>query len=1446
MKRHVKQVKSGLRCPSRPTRRPRLALGFVVAAVGWAVVYPSGSYARVNPLVIIERQIHKANMLIVLDTSGSMTGVPGGAFSSATEAGVDCKNGVNCKASGIQAACRSSGHICMTDADCRVGHCTLTSAVTCSADTECPAIPSKCSLTGDTCSETAPCPGQPSTCSATGVTCDGTHPCAAYATCKYGGAVCTNPGGQCAAAHYCQKDLTKSCTTDAECPQSSSGGNCAAGGTPPSGCSTQEDCPVRTRCETTDETCQGAEDCPGPSKGRCSDNGDTCTNNHQCNDGATCVYWTNACVGPTNPCILPHSKCDSIPSSHNDCIAQTNTCTAHPNTCVSPGSNTCDLPDSSTDTCEESNHGPPGPIRMCAQAMTVCNNNGDCPAGDSCGAATSRMMIAKQAINSLVSKNYDTVNFGLMTFYQSGYFPYYPATSGAPPTTVTVFEDHDKLVANGCFTEAWGPTPTCTIAGTSLTLQRLQNSLYTVPTGPGTSVPANQNYCGLICEIRPNIGTGLYEGSYYTYSGASGNTGAEASVQPSYAGKDIKISGVDHTYYEALTNYYSGGTPPPFTFTNCEVTKACGPRCGGRWDANLAPFIDTSDNPAVAHNNALLLAKSLEPASYGGLMAFWSTPTGCTLENTETPTVNTSAYHYMQTVIDGDVSLNVSPDPLRCRANYVMLVTDGAANGPGDIDAENNSVCAVDACAAADPVAAGCTCRSVLAAWHLRQNLGVKTFVVGFSGDAARGTISEIINDNIARAGGTDSGDDGVAPFAYLAQNDTELATALQLAVLSAIKGSYSTAPTSSSAGTQQATTVAEGRYALDSRMDFPEWKGHLFAYDLQTAATPCVNDPDMLCPTIVWDAYTMLQRMDWKTRRIYTWDGTNMVKFQVASDGSITNQAALAALGLGSTEEEAGRAARWALGDPSYGNQAVLGAIVNSTPIDIASPGDVPQPGGHDFFLAQQNRPHLVYVGSSDGMLHAFFLETTRVGTTTYLAGTEAFAFVPPEMLAVIRRQYVQGGQRPSPYDHIFGIADSPKAKSLCVSGCSDAATAVWKTLLLQTEGYGGSESFVLDVTSPFSAAGLADPPVRVQWHSDFGTHKAAYDAALGQTVSLPAFLFNKTDARDDYRLIFTSGYPVTSGSDTQGRKLITALARNGTIATEHTLSPNPSCSLEYTNLTDVATARDFARDQADKLLAGYFGDTHGQLWRYRLGGTPSVAMDFGCSHPLHFAPTVVQLDRDSFATSHAHEIYPVQVTNSSLDFDSNMPPLTPSKMVFWKEVATTDDGGNIVDVARDLTWNDGVGKIELTVGVDAEICGVTETDTHGHVTCKESMPLSARPTATPLGLLKSDASGFQVFTMWYAPSADSCNKGQTYFAIHEASAGGAVTQKVGAAVAAEPVTSPVVMHGQVLLFGAAGSYDITALSPSIISPGRALPPGAPGTTPGQFQRYNWTEIMQ
>ena len=73
--------------------------------------------------------------------------------------------------------------------------------------------------------------------------------------------------------------------------------------------------------------------------------------------------------------------------------------------------------------------------------------------------------------------------------------------------------------------------------------------------------------------------------------------------------------------------------------------------------------------------------------------------------------------------------------------------------------------------------------------------------------------------------------------------------------------------------------------------------------------------------------------------------------------------------------------------------------------------------------------------------------------------------------------------------------------------------------------------------------------------------------------------------------------------------------------------------------------------------------------------------------------------------------------------------------------------------------------------MGNNSEICGVTEVSGSGTVTCKEAMPIRARTTAPPIGILTKATSGFQVFTTWYSAAPDGCTKGQTYLTIHDIS---------------------------------------------------------------------------
>lgn len=261
---------------------------------------------------------------------------------------------------------------------------------------------------------------------------------------------------------------------------------------------------------------------------------------------------------------------------------------------------------------------------------------------------------------------------------------------------------------------------------------------------------------------------------------------------------------------------------------------------------------------------------------------------------------------------------------------------------------------------------------------------------------------------------------------------------------------------------------------------------------------------------------------------------------------------------------------------------------------------------------------------------------------------------------------------------------------------------------------------------------------------------------------------------------------------------------------------------------LADVATAKDFAKDQRGKLLGAYVGDTWGRLWRYTPTGA-NLVTNLGCQAPLHFAPTVVQLDRDD-PSNYSHELYLVQVTNSPLDEVTEN--FAPSKMIIMRE---KPDGGGILGV--DALFGT-AGKIVLTAGQADGLCGMTNPGGG----CATPLPASARPMGTPTAILKRDGSGFQIISLWYVPDANGCSKGTTYLALHEV-VNGAATQKQGLKIANEPVTSPVVAAGRIFVISSQGAMSIDGDLAATFVPGTAQSPRS-GVGVGRFNILGWTEL--
>jgi hypothetical protein len=1092
--------------------------------------------------------------------------------------------------------------------------------------------------------------------------------------------------------------------------------------------------------------------------------------------------------------MLPRQEC-TIRFTDNRCEDR-NPCVPAPNRCTGAAINRC-LDGVDGDLCNASSTVTGS--RMCRIGQNRCHRDSDCTiGGDSCGPATSRMVIAKRVLRNIVAGNANVVNLGLMTFYQAGYFPYYELT-GTTSATRSLEIKQGTLRAARCYSRRDGLASSCTVNEQTYRLRSTSNSKYLIK-GHGNEADkyVDVNYCGWFCQI-PGVGTGIFRGAYYEYLDTVGAQGP-LTVLPSYRGKTFTQNGKTYRYYDSRPDYYNGGPPPPISVPSC--AGACSAQCGARWDTQLAPFLTSDDSQTSVDNVIAQFNQALEPASYGGLIAYGGTPTGCSLRNDAKPDPNHSAYHYMQQV--------KAEDSLQCRLNYVMLITDGEANGPGD------HACDSSACAADDPVASGCTCRAVLAAYSMRQSLGVKTLVVGFSTDASAGSGFQT-NDNIARAGGTDMGNDGRAPFAYAAANEQALKEVIQEAIYSAVEGSYATSPSTASQGSKQGSSYTSGNLVMDSRVDFPSWRGHLIAYEVGADA-----------PTLKWDAAAKLEAMDWRRRRVYTSDWNNKV-FLIDVDpasGAIRNAEKLHQLELGGSAEEAERMTRWMLGDPELKNPAVLGAIVNSTPIDVGPPIGGPLPGQNRFHLAHKDRPALTYVGSNDGMLHAFFTRTVTVDGATYDGGTEAFAYLPPNLMPMIARLYAQGGQLADPRQHIYGgLANSPKAKSLCVRNCDNEAAAVWKTLMVVTQGWGGNEVFMLDITNP-----IADRP-DVTWSSIRQGSPAAYDRALGMTVSVPAFTFHRSDGQDDYRLLLASGYPVTEGSTSQGRSFLSVSVASGAVMDEEVLPSSGSCAQEYTLLADVATSRkqfknqEGHKDGRKEFLTAYLGDTWGRLWRY--GPDAELVVDLGCDQPMHFSPTVVQLDADDPDNPHGGDTYLVQVTNSPLDDDTRS--FGPSKMIIFKE---TNSSGR---PTLDTSFGEG-GLITLVANDATVMCGVS--DATGEA-CLTPLPAQARPLSTPMAIPKVDGTGFLILSNWYAPSVGGCGKGATYFQVHDFS-GTRPRLKQALKVADEPVLGPVIVGGKLMISSSKGPV---AVDGSVTT--RVVPTRPPTIGVGDvFETGGWTEL--
>jgi type IV pilus assembly protein PilY1 len=146
------------------------------------------------------------------------------------------------------------------------------------------------------------------------------------------------------------------------------------------------------------------------------------------------------------------------------------------------------------------------------------------------------------------------------------------------------------------------------------------------------------------------------------------------------------------------------------------------------------------------------------------------------------------------------------------------------------------------------------------------------------------------------------------------------------------------------------------------------------------------------------------------------------------------------------------------------------LGDIYHSSPTIVGASIDDPGDGSYSLFRDSPvvtERPLTMYIGSNDGILHAFSVEAypaTGITLTvnpgvSYRAGEEMWGFVPPLLLGKLNDQITA---------HKLSMDGTPVVKDVFFHKAGTATATDYHTVLITGMRGGGNAYMALDVTDP------------------------------------------------------------------------------------------------------------------------------------------------------------------------------------------------------------------------------------------------------------------------------------------------------------------------------------------------------------------------------------------
>ena len=497
----------------------------------------------------------------------------------------------------------------------------------------------------------------------------------------------------------------------------------------------------------------------------------------------------------------------------------------------------------------------------------------------------------------------------------------------------------------------------------------------------------------------------------------------------------------------------------------------------------------------------------------------------------------------------------------KCRGNFVIFLTDGLESC-AYIDKPNKIVDYDAAVKAAEDL----------------YKIGVGTFVIGFG--AGTGGNTSIL-DEIALKGSDNK------YKAFIADNLDKL--------IEDINTIFKMIFDSVSRGNPAVSTdrVAKDKNRFYRGFFKPGWEGHLASYKL---------DADGNIGEEVWDAGTIMnskkdraelyswveeklfpERIDFRTREKDLYELVNPLNEDIDGDSKFDKNDAKTVIkftidpGYDSKKYKGVRSGDWFLGD-----------IYHSTPLVLNPPAfkfpDDKFPKKYSTFKESwKDRETVLYVGSNDGMLHAFDKD-----------GKEKFSVLPRNILGNLKELRNK--------DHQFLVDSSPRMSDAYLQG-------KWRTVVLTGERGGGKYYFALDVTDP------TDPIIL--WEKS--------DPAMGNTWSRPEIGWVRIGGQEKFVAFVGGGYSV---ADDVGNTFYVLDMEDGTLLRKFTVPPGGD---KKNKVAAGATA--FDSDSDGRVDGVYFGDTSGVLWKIKIDLEEDISkwkliklFDPGTKHPIFYPPVVTK----------------------------------------------------------------------------------------------------------------------------------------------------------------------------------------------------------------------------